>query len=159
MIVYNFVDAGFAPIDAFDYFCRKFTHQQSSMEIQGKIIRDLGETSGTSRAGNAWKKHEYVLETHDTYPKQICFNLFGDRADQYACSVGEEVTLSFDLSSREYNGRWYTDVAGWKIEKGSPAAAAPAPAAAPYAAAPAAPAAPANDPFGAPAASADDLPF
>ena len=78
------------------------------MEIQGKIIRDLGETSGTSRAGNAWKKHEYVLETHDTYPKQICFNLFGDRADQYVCSVGEEVTLSFDLSSREYNGRWYT---------------------------------------------------
>lgn len=134
------------------------------MEIQGKIIRDLGEQSGTSRAGNAWKKHEYVLETHDTYPKQICFNLFGDRADQYVCSVGEEITLSFDLSSREYNGRWYTDVSGWKIEKGAPAAApapapnayaAPAPAAAPYAAAPAAPA----DPFGAPAGGTDDLPF
>lgn len=123
------------------------------MEIQGKIIRDLGESSGTSRAGNLWKKHEYVLETHDTYPKQICFNLFGDRADQYVCAVGEEVTLSFDLNSREYNGRWYTDVAGWKVEKGAAAApaAAPAPVAAP------APA-PAADPFGAPAGS-DDLPF
>lgn len=131
------------------------------MEIQGKIIRDLGETSGTSRAGNAWKKHEYVLETHDTYPKQICFNLFGDRADQYVCNVGEEVTLSFDINSREFNGRWYTDISGWKIEKGGAAASAPAPAPAPAAAPYAAPATPAGpaDPFGAPAGGSDDLPF
>lgn len=131
------------------------------MEIQGKIVRDLGETSGTSRAGNAWKKHEYVLETHDTYPKQIAFNLFGDRADQYPCTVGEEVTLSFDINSREFNGRWYTDISGWKVEKGAPAASAAAPAPAPSYGTPAAapaPAAPA-DPFGAPAGGTDDLPF
>lgn len=130
------------------------------MEIQGKIIRDLGETSGTSRAGNAWKKHEYVLETHDSYPKQICFHFFGDRADQYACNVGDEVTLSFDINSREFNGRWYTDIAGWKLEKGTTpdVAPAPAPAPAPYAA-PAPAAAPvANDPFSAPQGN-DDLPF
>ena len=140
----------------FAYFCKKFINQRKSMEIQGKIIRDLGETSGTSRAGNAWKKHEYVLETHDTYPKQICFNLFGDRADQYICAVGEEVTLSFDLNSREYNGRWYTDVAGWKVEKAAPAAATSAPVT-PAATYPT-PAGPA-DPFGAPAGGTDDLPF
>lgn len=120
---------------------------------------DLGEQSGTSRAGNPWKKHEYVLETMETYPKKVCFNLFGDRADQYRCAIGDEITLSFDLNSREYNGRWYTDVSGWKIEKGA-AAPAPVPGVAPVQAAPAAPAAPApmSDPFGAPAGN-DDLPF
>lgn len=138
------------------------------MEIQGRIVIDLGEQSGTSRVGNPWKKHEYVLETHDTYPKKICFTLFGERADQYPCTVGEEVTLSFDINSREYNGRWYTEISGWKVDKGAAAApgAAPAPGygapAAPGYAAPAAPApaaAPATDPFAAPAAGNDDLPF
>ncbi|MCM1028509.1 MAG: DUF3127 domain-containing protein [Pseudoflavonifractor sp.] len=134
------------------------------MEIQGKIIHDLGETSGTSRAGNAWKKHEYVLETHETYPKKVAFTLFGERADQYQCAINDEITLSFDINSREFNGRWYTDITAWKIEKGaagtqsSAAAAAPAPAYGAPAAAPAAPAAPA-DPFGAPAGGNDDLPF
>lgn len=132
------------------------------MEIQGKIIRDLGETSGTSRAGNAWKKHEYVLETHETYPKQIAFNFFGERADQYICNVGDEITLSFDISSREFNGRWYTDISAWKAEKAVPATpgteAGQQPAG-PTFQAPAAPAAPAADPFGAPAGGNDDLPF
>ncbi len=130
------------------------------MDIQGKIVRDLGETSGTSRAGNNWKKHEYVLETHDTYPKQIAFNLFGERADQYICNVGDEVVLSFDINSREFNGRWYTDISGWKVERvtntpaTAPAGVAPG---APVAPAPAP--APAADPFGAPAGGNDDLPF
>ena len=40
------------------------------MEIKGKIILDLGAVSGTSKAGNNWKKHEYVLETQETYPRR-----------------------------------------------------------------------------------------
>lgn len=138
------------------------------MEIQGKIIRDLGEQSGTSSRGNAWKKHEFVIETHDTYAKQVCITLFGDRADQYPIVVGEEVTVSFDLSSREYNGRWYTNVEGWKVEKTAAAAGpvnnGPVPPAGPTynpptpAGQPAA-AAPASDPFSAPAGGNDDLPF
>lgn len=135
------------------------------MEIQGKIIVALPEVSGTSRAGNAWKKREYVLETHDSYPKKVFFNLFGERADQYPLNVGDEVTVSFDLESREFNGRWYTDVRAWKVEKGAPAAAG-MPQGAPFGAAPAQganpvmpggyavpPAAPI------PAAPTDDLPF
>lgn len=135
------------------------------MEIQGKIIVALPEVSGTSKAGNAWKKREYVLETHDSYPKKVFFNLFGERADQYPLNVGEEVTVSFDLESREFNGRWYTDVRAWKVEKGSAAAAAtgaiPPPAAAPFGAAPAMPGGYAMPPQVAPAANdpSDDLPF
>jgi hypothetical protein len=87
------------------------------MEIAGKIILALPEQSGVSKAGNAWKKREYVLETQETYPKKVHFDLFGDRADQYPLNVGDEIVLSFDINSREFNGRWYTSVSGWKVEQ------------------------------------------
>ena len=80
------------------------------MEIKGRIIHVLPLQEGISKAGNAWKKQEYVLETEEQYPRKVCFNLFGDKVDQY-----------FDLESREFNGRWYTDVRAWKIEKSAAA--------------------------------------
>lgn len=136
------------------------------MEITGKIILALPEQSGVSRSGNQWKKREYVLETQEQYPRKVFFNFFGDRADQYPLVPGDTVTVSFDIESREFNGRWYTDIRAWKAEKGDAAqqpAAAPAqnyqqaPAAQP---APAAQAAPAVDPFAATAGdSSEDLPF
>lgn len=86
------------------------------MELKGKIILDLGAVSGTSKAGNNWKKHEYVLETQETYPKKVHFDFFGDNADRYQLNVGDDVTLSFDIESREYNGRWFTSIRGWKSE-------------------------------------------
>lgn len=100
------------------------------MEITGKIIFDLQEQSGVSKAGNNWKKHEYVLETQETYPRKVKFDFFGDKADQYKLSVGKVYTVSFDLESREFNGRWYTDAHAWKAEEeqgAEPAAAAPVP--------------------------------
>lgn len=98
------------------------------MEIKGKIIVALPEQSGVSKSGNNWKKREYVLETMDTYPRKVHFDLFGERADQYPLNVGEVVNLSFDIESREYNGRWFTSIRGWKVDKEN-AAAAPAAAA------------------------------
>lgn len=127
------------------------------MEIKGKIIVALPEQGGTSRTGNAWRKREYVLETQETYPKKVCFNLFGDRIDQFPMSVGEEVNVSFDLESREYNGRWYTDVRAYKVEKSGAAAPAPAAPAAPMGGIPGDfPPAPADLPA---AGATDDLPF
>ncbi len=87
------------------------------MDITGKIIIALPEISGTSKTGNPWKKREYVLETQEQYPRKVYFDFFGDRADQYALSVGETIKLSFDIESREYNGRWFTSIRGWKAEK------------------------------------------
>ena len=80
------------------------------MEITGKIIVALPEMSGTSKAGNPWKKKEYVLETQETYPKKVHFDFFGERADQYPLAVGDTIRLSFDIESREYNGRWFTSI-------------------------------------------------
>ena len=143
------------------------------MEITGKIIVALPEAGGVSKAGNQWKKREYVLETQETYPKKVAFNFFGERADQYPLNVGEVYTISFDIDSREFNGRWYVDIRAWKAEPavaGAPAAAAapvygqapqmpqgyPAAPAQPYGAAPAPMAPPAVDVAPSPT---DDLPF
>lgn len=134
------------------------------MEVKGKIIAVLPEISGTSKAGNPWKKKEYVLETLENYPKKVHFDFFGERADQYPLSVGDVITLSFDIESREYQGRWYTSIRGWKAEKddaamaGAPAAPAQAiPASAfPGAGAPAVPQSPAPFPG---SDGTEDLPF
>ena len=124
------------------------------MEVVGKIILKLPLQSGVSQAGNNWKKQEYVLETEDSYPKKVHFDFFGDKADQFPLNVGDRVRLSFDIESREYNGRWYTSIRGWKAEAAEgpqqgPAVAAAAPAGAPVPPPPA---------FNTPEAS-DDLPF
>lgn len=87
------------------------------MEITGKIIQCLPPVEGVSKAGNPWKKREYVLETQEQYPRKVFFNFFGDRADKYPLNLGDEVTVSFDIESREFNGRWYTDIRAWKAEK------------------------------------------
>ncbi|MDE6831651.1 MAG: DUF3127 domain-containing protein [Muribaculaceae bacterium] len=99
------------------------------MEVTGKIIVALPEVSGTSKAGNMWKKRQYVLETQDNYPTKIAFEFFGDKADQYPLSVGEVIKLSFDIDSHEYQGRWFTSIRGWKADKadGNMAAATSAP--------------------------------
>lgn len=129
------------------------------MEIIGKIIVALPEQSGVSKAGNTWKKKEYVLETQETYPKKVHFDLFGDKADKYPLSVGQTVRLSFDIESREYNGRWFTSIRGWQAEPVDDAMAA-APAAAPAypSAAPAGAAVP-PPPAVQPSDPTEDLPF
>lgn len=88
------------------------------MEVSGKIIAVLPPQGGMSKAGREWKKQEYVLETHDSFPRKVKFDFFGDRVDQFKLNIGDEVTVSFDIESREFNGRWYTDIRGWKAEKG-----------------------------------------
>lgn len=90
------------------------------MEITGKIIAVLPAQGGTSKAGNEWKKQEYVLETHDQYPKKVCFQIFGsDKIEQAAIQAGEELTVYFDIDSREYQGRWFTNISAWKVERAS----------------------------------------
>ena len=130
------------------------------MEVVGKIILKLPLQSGVSQAGNNWKKQEYVLETEDSYPKKVHFDFFGDKADQFPLNVGDRVRLSFDIESREYNGRWYTSIRGWKAEAVAATAAAEGPQQGPAVAAAAPAGAPVPPPpaFNIPEAS-DDLPF
>ena len=87
------------------------------MEISGKIIELLEVKSGQSANGE-WRKQEYVLETEAQYPKKVCFMAWGDKIDQFDIKKDEQLTVSIDLESREYNGRWYTDVKAWKVSRG-----------------------------------------
>ena len=134
------------------------------MDIKGKIIQKMEPQGGVSKAGNQWKKQEYVMETFDSYPKKVKFDFFGDRADQYPLEVGDVITLSYDIESREFNGRWYTDIRGFKAMKedpsmsGAPAPYPPAPAPTPDAGMGAPAPAPMDNTFDQGGAG-DDLPF
>ena len=81
------------------------------MDIVGKIIQVLPEQSGTSKTGNPWKVQSYVLETQEQYPRKVCFEIFGeDRIKNNPCKIDDVVTVSFDIESREFSGRWYTSI-------------------------------------------------
>ena len=86
------------------------------MELSGKITKLLPLQTGQGKNGT-WKKQEYILEYGEQYPKSVCFNLWGDKIDQYALNEGDDVTVFFDVESREYNGRYYTDVKGWRVDR------------------------------------------
>ena len=99
-----------------------------AMELEGRIARKLTVQTGTSARG-AWSKQEFVLEYQEgNFPTQVCMNVWGDdkvrELDKY--QVGDKVKISFNLSSREYNGRWYTDVRAWRIEPAGAQQSAPA---------------------------------
>lgn len=87
------------------------------MDLSGKIINQLQEVSGNSKSGNAWRKQEYIVETGGQYPKKVCVSVWGDKIDQFGLKVGEQVTLGIDVESREYNGRWYTEVKAYKVDR------------------------------------------
>ncbi len=116
------------------------------MEITGKITHIMEARTGKSaRTGSDWVVQEFVLETHDQYPRRCAFEVFGaDRLREMNIQPNEELTVSFDIDAREFNGRWYNSIRAWKVERvpeGGVQPFAPAP---PYS--PAAPAAPAAAP-------------
>ncbi len=87
------------------------------MELQGKVIAVLEPRQGESMRG-PWKSQEYVIETHDQYPKKMVFNIFGaEKIDQFAIKAGEELLVSFDIDAHEYNGRWFNNVRAWNIQR------------------------------------------
>lgn len=138
------------------------------MEIEGKIIAVMPAQGGVSaRTGNSWKSQDYVIETHEQYPKKCVFRVFGeDKIANMNIQIGEELRVSFDIDAHEYQGRWFNDIRAYNVVPAvagqAPVAAAPVAGAAPF---PPQPAAAANSPFppaqepateGSPA---DDLPF
>jgi hypothetical protein len=85
------------------------------MEIKGRVIQLLPLQTGEGKNG-AWRKQEFVIETDAQYPKKICISAWGDKINESLLQVGNEINVSFDLESREYNGRWYTDVKAWRMD-------------------------------------------
>lgn len=89
-----------------------------ALELEGRIARKLNVQTGTSARG-AWAKQEFIFEYQEgNFPTQVCMNVWGEDKvkDLEKYQVGDKVKVSFNLSSREYNGRWYTDVRAWRME-------------------------------------------
>ncbi|MEY4329693.1 MAG: hypothetical protein RL609_441 [Bacteroidota bacterium] len=132
------------------------------MEISGKLKLVLNEETFAS----GFNKRSFVIGIESNYPYDICFDLLKDKVRMIdGFQIGEEVKVSFDVRSREYNGKWFTGCTAWRIEK-STGSSAPASGSAP-AYGNAAPAPVSADAYGssAPAAAPsvegedDDLPF
>ena len=85
------------------------------MELKGKLIQVLPLQTGTGKNGE-WKKQDIIVETQSQYPKKVCISIWGDKINTSKLQVGNMLNVSFDVESREYNGRWYTDVKAWKID-------------------------------------------
>jgi hypothetical protein len=90
-----------------------------AIDVIGKIVQVSNVQSGVSAKGE-WKRQEIILETEEQYPRKICISLWGDKIGDIAgIPTGEIITVSVDIESREFNGRWYTDVKGWRIQRGA----------------------------------------
>ena len=90
------------------------------MEIQGKVVRLGGLTEGTSARG-AWRKQELIIETIEQYPKQVCLVCWGDRvAEAQNFTPGQIIKAQISIESREFNGKWYTDVRPFRFDIDAP---------------------------------------
>jgi hypothetical protein len=132
------------------------------MEITGKVVRLGALTEGTSARG-PWRKQDLIIETEEQFPKTVCLTCWTNQIDEIQkFAPGQTIKAQIDLSSREFNGKWYTDVRVWRFE---PIGATTAPATAPqpmqqpmmHQTPPAA--APTTEYFPPAGDSVDDLPF
>ena len=117
-----------------------------SLSVKGKLSRKLSVESGTSKAGKEWKKQSFLVDTGAQYNPEICFQLFGEDKIEILNhhNEGDQVEVSFNLSSKEFNGRYFHNIDAWRIENiadGGSNAMEDAPE------------------FNAPATEEDDLPF
>ena len=84
--------------------------------VQGKVVEILEEQSGEGRNG-PWRRRDFIMEMDDRFSRKVCISQWGDSIDTDSVSVGETVKAFINLQSREYNGRWYTDVRAWRIDR------------------------------------------
>lgn len=83
--------------------------------FEGKVLEIRPATSGTSARGN-WQKQEVIFEIPSEYSRKVCVIFFNKESEVARLRVGETYSVSFNLESREYNGRWYTDVRAWRVQ-------------------------------------------
>lgn len=84
------------------------------MTIKGKLTELLPLQTGTSKNGQ-WRKQDIIVETDGQYPKKVCISIWGDKINESQLQIGNELDIAFELESREFNNKWYTDVKAWKI--------------------------------------------
>lgn len=90
------------------------------MDLQGKVIAVVPPRSGVSARGE-WVAQDFVIETHDTYPRKMVFSVMGaDRLQRFNIQLGQEVMVSFDIDAHEYNGRWFNSIRAYDVRPFDP---------------------------------------
>ncbi|MBO7470060.1 MAG: DUF3127 domain-containing protein [Bacteroidales bacterium] len=91
------------------------------MEIVGKVVQLGTLIEGNSPRG-PWKKQELIIETVEQYPKKICLLCWNERVnDANSFFVGQTIKAQISIESREFNGKWYTDVRAFRFDLEQPA--------------------------------------
>ena len=92
------------------------------MEIVGKVVQLGTLTEGNSPRG-PWKKQELIIETLEQFPKKICLMCWNERVnDANSFFVGQTIKAQIRIESREFNGKWYTDVTAFRLDIDQPTA-------------------------------------
>lgn len=88
---------------------------EEKLSVRGRLTTKLAPETRESKAGKSFTQTIFAIETDGKYPKAIAFNDFG-AADVDKCNIGDEIIVSFEPESREYNGKYYTNLKAYKIE-------------------------------------------
>ena len=91
----------------------------SDLKVSGKITSILDVEKGTSKAGKDWQKQNFVIDTGEKFNNIICFQVFGvDKCESLTKynKVGDVVNVSFNVSSREFNGKYYHNLDAWMVK-------------------------------------------
>ena len=92
------------------------------MEIVGKVVQLGTLIEGNSPRG-PWKKHELIIETLEQFPKKVCLMCWNERVnDANSFFVGQTIKAQIRIESREFNGKWYTDVTAFRLDIDQPTA-------------------------------------
>ena len=90
----------------------------SELKVSGKITKILEVEKGTSKSGSEWQKINFVVDTGAKFNPEVCFQIFGeDKVENFTKynKVGSDVEVSFNVSSREFNGKYYHNLDAWKV--------------------------------------------
>ncbi len=85
------------------------------MEITGKLLQINEPVTGESSRG-PWKKQELIIETEEQFPRKVCLLNWNDKVDITGLKPNDYIKAAINIESREFKGRWFTDVKVWKIE-------------------------------------------
>lgn len=122
------------------------------MEFEGTVYKIMPATKGTSARGE-WQRQDVIFEMQEgTFARKICVTFFNKPEDAARLKEGAAYNVGVNIESREYNGRWYTDIRAWRVQpkQNDAPGAAPMPDMPPMGEEPS---------YAAPTAETDDLPF
>jgi len=88
-----------------------------SIILEGRLVQILSAQEGQSTRG-AWKKQYFIIETSEQYPKKVCICCWNEKTDELSkFQLNDNLRVSVNIESREYNSKWYTDIKAWRIEQ------------------------------------------